>query len=270
MSSLAFQTTVSRTRCYAYFLFWLSFTTFSGCAVTTHPLSDARDSQPDLRLLGRWELTDPHSHLIYTIDIERRAEKSNVLVVHPVGVRPMSASEVSSLQKNFPELLEENENSAKPEAGGKVSEAQEIAKSVAAEIKELGGAAVVELYCTRIAENYFVSLREISRSDQEDSVPSFMILRYQLFEDEIQLECFDLDRIREQIQAGKLKGSVSTGRIIKSARIEESSQGLRAFVTDQADTIFAPALRIPLKRIATEGISSENERDPNSPSGSVE
>jgi hypothetical protein len=229
-----------------------ALTGLTGCAVSTHPLSDARNSDPDHRLLGRWEMADSHSELIYTLDVELRTEKSNVLVVKPISVRPSNQSQQSKLKANQEEQPKKDPPSSVPLLAGEVSEEKVISELVAAEIKELEGAGVVELYCTSVEGMRFLSLREIPNNESGEAPPSFLIFRYELDDDGIRLDRLDLDLIRALIQAEKLKGTLGTGRIIKSARITESPEGLRAFLAEQGNEIFTSGERIPLKRISVE------------------
>lgn len=58
----------------------LNFAT--GCVYCTHPLSDAKTSEPDLRLVGTWEYWDPEKEpkVVTTVEIVQKKDSPNVLV----------------------------------------------------------------------------------------------------------------------------------------------------------------------------------------------
>ncbi len=53
----------------------------AGCVSSTKPLSDAKTSQPDLRLLGTWEYQEEDSPEKMTIVISKKKDSPNVLEI---------------------------------------------------------------------------------------------------------------------------------------------------------------------------------------------
>jgi len=62
------------------FVLLMACVTAAGCAYSTQPLSDAKTSMPDLRLLGAWELSDPDKPADKkVIVVDRKRDEPNVL-----------------------------------------------------------------------------------------------------------------------------------------------------------------------------------------------
>jgi hypothetical protein len=221
-----------------------------GCASSSYPLSDARDSQPDPELLGFWELFDAESELVYSLVIEHRWEDSKVLLVKPKGVRSLEENDRSLIAMiDDGKVSEDSKDLQKKFAEKSPSEAKVISELVASEIRELEKAEWIELYCTRMGEKKYLSLRQVSREDSGQTPPAFLIFRYELVRDGIKFEGLDLNVVRKLIADGKLKGSLGRG-VIKTAGITETPEDLRSWLLADGDRLFSAPQIIPMKRIA--------------------
>lgn len=108
-----------------------------------------------------------------------------------------------------------------------------------------------ELYCSKLGHHKMLSIREISAEGKPKANASFSIFRYHVSDDCLKIMYLDMDYAIKAIEDGRLRGSVSTGKVIKikSVTIEESPDELCRFLTEQGDKCFTALTQISIKRL---------------------
>src|SRR5262245_14898288 len=86
----------------------------AGCVYSTQPLSDAKSSTPDLRLLGTWEIVDPSKpDDRKTVFVRRNRDQPNVLRIFDIAERETTDVFLTKLGDEYVASISHDENGKK-------------------------------------------------------------------------------------------------------------------------------------------------------------
>jgi hypothetical protein len=185
----------------------------AGCVDSTKPLSDPRKAEPDKQLLGLWR------HV---------AEDGRISFYH-IG-----------------------------QAGQEWPEGVLRVVGVSHHQGQLDPAAEMLLFVSRVGQKAYLNIAELKpdlaqqiKEKGWEAVQGYFLWRYQIEADRLTVWPMDNDAKRQAIEAGKLKGEVSTGRF-RVAKFTDTPENLARFLAEAGDSLLSKE-PVRLERVPLSG-----------------